>query len=262
MKSAGVILALALLSGCSTHPITGREQILALPALQAAHADASFALATGLQKVALSPECGEKCDSADDPSALARRVAAMSARLEAPARDVDPELFERIGNFQVEVSDALDVGTGSSAGGRIVIGSGLAALGPTDAVIAFLVAREMAHVIARHAEENSGASMVFSVLGMLLPGLNMLVRFVATKASAMALTGSWAAQQQGEADEIAITLLEGIGLPARSIALELDIGIRRERLPEDDWGARYLESAQRVERIAASPPRYAAVIGN
>ena len=74
-----------------------------------------------------------------------------------------------------------------------------------------------------------------------------------------ALTGSWAAQQQREADEIAIALLDRTGLSVRSVALGLEGGINRARLPEGEWGARYLESAQRVAAIAASPPRYAVI---
>jgi Zn-dependent protease with chaperone function len=217
----------------------------------------SFAVARGVQGIAATPACGQDCASAEYFAEFARRVAAISARLEKGARDIDSELFERIGEFQIETSDALGVGTGSSAGGRIVLGTGLAALEPTDAVIGFLVAREMAHVIARHAEENSGASIVFSALGMLLPGVNVIARFLATKVGANALAGSWEVQQQREADEIAMTLLEYTGLTARTVALELDVGIKRAGLPDDEWGRRYLESAQHVELIAASPPRYA-----
>jgi Zn-dependent protease with chaperone function len=259
MRLTGLLVALALLPGCSTNPITGRDQILALPAVQAAHADVSFALSTGAQSIAVAPACEQDCG--EDIARFANRVAAIGARLEASARGMAPDVFERIEKFQIQVNDAAGAGTGSSAGGRIVLGTGLAWLEPTDGVIAFLVAREMAHVIARHAEENSGASIVFSVLGMLLPGFNLIARFVATRAGSSALAESWAVQQQREADEIALALLEVSGLPVRIVALELDIGIKRSRLPDDEWGARYLESAQRAERIAALPPRYAA-IGN
>ena len=72
-----------------------------------------------------------------------------------------------------------------------------------------------------------------------------------------ALRDSWAAQQQREADEIAIALLERTGLPALSVALGLESGVKRARLPDDEWGARYFESTRRVALIAASPQRYA-----
>ncbi|MEO8144804.1 MAG: M48 family metalloprotease [Betaproteobacteria bacterium] len=258
MRQAGILVGLALLAGCSTHPITGRDQILALPAVQAAHADASFAVSAGLPGTA-APACEQDCGSAENIAAFAARVATIGARLEVSARGIDPELFGQIDNFRVEVNHAIGASTGSSAGGRIAIGAGLARLEPTDTVIAFLIAREMAHVIARHAAENSGASIVFSALGMLLPGINVLARLVATKVGSSMLTRSWEAQQEREADDIAVTLLEHAGLPARVIAPELDSGIKHALLPDGEWAARYLDSVRRVAFIAASAPRVAVV---
>lgn len=245
-----------MLAGCSTHPITGRDQILALPAVQAAHADASFSFSAGAPGAA-APACEQDCGGAGNIAAFAARVATIGARLEVSARDIDPDLFGRIESFRVEVNHALGASTGSSAGGRIAIGAGLARLEPTDTVIGFLIAREMAHVIARHAEENSGASIAFSVLGILFPGFNLIAKAIASKVGSSMLAGSWEAQQQREADEVAVVLLEYSGLSAKVIALELDVGLDRERLPADGWGARYRESARSVALIAASPPRYA-----
>ena len=258
MNTTALLLGLALLPGCSTHPITGRDQLLALPAVQVAHADMGFALSTGARLIAASPSCEQDCGGAEDLTRFAGRVETIGTRLEASARNISPELFGRIDGFQIEVNTALGVGTGSSAGGRIALGSGLAGLEPTDTVIAFLIAREMAHVIARHAEENSGASIVVSALSMLLPGINVIARLLASTLGSGALRDSWATQQQREADEIAIALLERTGLPALSVALGLESGVKRARLPDDEWGARYFESMQRVALIAASPQRYAA----
>ena len=243
-----------LLSGCAIHPITGRNQILALPAAQAAYAEARFTLSTEVWRVAAPFSCGDDCSDADQLAHLSRRVALLGAELETLAHQVSPELAGRIGAFKFEVSDAPGAGTASSAGGRISIGSGLAALEPTDTVLAFLIAREMAHVIARHAEENSGASMLFSVLGFLLPGFHVLARFAATTAGSGVLTNSWAAEQQREGDEIAVALLERAGLTSPEIALALAHGLDHARLADNEWGARYLESAQHVSRIAAAPP--------
>jgi Zn-dependent protease with chaperone function len=258
MGTIVLLAVLALLSGCSTNPVTGREQILALPAVQAAYADIGFAVSTGAQSIAATPACGQDCGSAQGRAEFADRVEKIGARLDAAARDMYPELSGRIGRFQIEVNDAFGAGTGSSAGGRIVLGGGLAGLEPSDAVIAFLIAREMAHVVARHAEEDSGASLLFSALGMLLPVLNVAVRFVATTLGSGALKSSWAVQQQREADRIAVELLEHAGLPASRVAVELERGINRAGLPDDDWRARYLESVKRVARIVAGSPSAAA----
>lgn len=257
MKLAALLPGLALVCGCATHPITGREQILALPAVQVAHADVGFALSTGARLIAAPPPCEQDCGSVEGQAKFAGRVETIGTQLETPARSMSPELFERIDRFQVEVNETLGVGTASSAGGRIALGSELAALQPTDTVIAFLLAREMAHVIARHAEENSGAAIVTSVLCVLLPGISAIARFVASTLASSALKGSWATQQQHEADEIAVALLARTGRSVLSVAFGLESAAKHARLPDNEWGARFVESAERVALMAASPPRYA-----
>jgi Zn-dependent protease with chaperone function len=265
MKTLVLLFACALVSGCSTHPITGRDQMLAVPALQIVYADAGFVLADGMRRMAAPPSCEADCNRVEARAELAGRVALIGAELQSAARSLSPELTERIGGFKVELSDSLGIGSGSSAGGRIVLGSGLSELEPTDVAIAFLIAREMAHVIARHDEENSGASILVSALGYLLPGVGLVAlagRFIVTSLGAGALQRSWAAQQRSEADAIAIMLLERTGTTAAVAATELVDGINRSRLPDDDWGLRYLESAQRVAQTAETSRRVGAQLAN
>lgn len=274
-------LGLALLSGCSVHPVTGREQMLALSAVHTVHADLGFALTAGAQRAAAASACEPNCDTADDLQKLISRLEPIGAQLTIAARSLSPDLFERIDKFEIEVDPGAGIYTGSSARGRIVLGAGLAKLAPDEPasdghvmpgsqlgglqpariLLAFLIAREMAHVIARHAEENSGASIAISALGMLLPGINLVARFVATTVSAGALKNSWAPQQQREANDIAVALLERCGVSAIQIALALESGVNGARIPAGEWGTRYLESMQRVAEIAASPLRYSGIEG-
>ena len=146
--------------------------------------------------------------------------------------------------------------TGSSAGGRIVLGSGIARLEPTDDVTAFLLAREMAHVIARHDEEDSGARMVFSAVTALLP-VTLIARLIASALGSKALMGTWAEHQRREADEIALALLVRTGRSVAGIAASLDSGLKKEGLPEGDWTTRYHESARRVAVAAQTAPQLA-----
>lgn len=257
MRIPALLLAVALLPACSTNPLTGREQILALPAVQAAYAEAKFAAYTVAQALVAAPACAQDCAGAEAPARFARRVERIGAQLEPAARALSPDLEGRIGSFRIEVSDALGVGTASSAGGRIALGAGLATLEPTDAVLAFLIAREMAHVIARHGEENSGAALLFSALGAFLPGVNVILRFAASTLGSNALVNSWALQQQREADRIAVALLWRFGLSAIEVADSLEIGVMHARLPASDWGARYLDSLQHVAWLAATPAQSA-----
>jgi Zn-dependent protease with chaperone function len=52
-----------------------------------------------------------------------------------------------------------EAGSASSANGRIALNAALGKLAPYDEWLAFVIARKMGHVIARHHEENSAASM-------------------------------------------------------------------------------------------------------
>lgn len=248
------LILVLLLSGCAIHPITGRNQIQALPAVQAAYADLTFTLSTEAWTIAAPLSCDPDCGGAQRAADLSRRVARLGGELEVLAHQMSPELKERIGSFRIEVSEVPGVATASSAGGRISIGAELAALEPTDAVLAFLIAREMGHVIARHAEENSGASMLFTVLGFLLPGFHALARFAATTVGSGVLRSSWAAEQQREGDEIAVALLARAGLAPPEVALALAHGLDHPRLAGNEWSARYLESVRHVGRIATAPP--------
>ena len=138
------------------------------------------------------------------------------------------------------------------AAGRRTLESGLGGRDPTDIRIAFLIAREMGHVIARHAEENSGASIAVSALGLLVPGMNVVARFVASRVGASAVKGSWAIEQEREADDIALELLSHTGLSVLAVSLALGSGGEQAGIPDDEWGARYRESMQRIAQIAAA----------
>lgn len=253
MRIPALLLAAALLPACSTNPLTGREQILALPAVQAVYAEAKFVAYTVAQAMVAAPACAQDCNGVDDPARFARRIERIGAQLEPAALALSPDLEGRIGRFRIEISDSLGVGTAASAGGRIALGAGLAGLEPTDSVLAFLVAREMAHVIARHGEENSGATLLFTALGAFLPGVNVVLKFAATTLGSNALVNSWAVQQQREADRIAVALLWRIGLSVTEVADSLEIGVMHARLPDSDWGARYLDSLQHVAWISTVP---------
>lgn len=246
MTKPAAAVVLVLLCGCSTNPITGRNQVVELPAVQE-HADIGFAISTGAQRMAGGDSCDEACRQQD--LQFDAQVKRLAMQLEAAARAMSPDLFERIGSFQVGVDPELGTSTASSAKGRIALGGGIARLEPSDDVTAFLIAREMAHVIARHDEEDSGARIVFSALTALLP-YTLIARFIASTVGAGALTGSWAEQQRREADDIEVALLVRTGRSVAGVAKSLAGGLKRDRLPEGDWTIRYNESAERVASAA------------
>ena len=242
-----------LLGGCATNSVTGRGQFVELPAVQV-HADLGYAIAAGAKRLALAESCEPLCRPQDDR--FAAQVERLGVQLEVAARNMAPDLFERIASFDIGVSRELGMATGASAGGRIVLGGDIAQIEPAEEVIAFLLAREMAHVVARHDEENSGARILFSALSTLLP-FTLVTRIFASTLGSGALVVSWGEKQRREADEIALGLLVRTGRSVASVAGSLAGGYKKDRLPDSEWAARFEESAARVAVAAAASPQFA-----
>ncbi len=254
MKAAiAIAFSLILLAGCSTNPVTGRDQIVGMPAAQA-HADISRAISSRAQRFSSPDACDHACRTQE--KLFEAQVERLGAQLQAAARNMSPELFERVSAFEISVDDSSGLTTGSSVGGRISLGSGIGRLEPADDVTAFLIAREMAHVIARHDEEDSGARILFSAVTALLP-VAMIARLLASAVGSNALMSTWAEQQRREADEIALALLVRTGRSVASVAKSLATGLKVDLLSEGDWATRFKESAQRVAQVAQSAPQYA-----
>lgn len=262
LRVAGMAL-LALLTGCAVNPNTGRNQLIAFSGAQIAHAEMEFALTAAAQSVAPSSPCapassGEQrasaasplCPSADQIAKFERQVERIGAELAMEARRFAPELFNRISGFKIGVEPDIAMGSASSAGGRVALASHLAALDPTDDVVAFLIAREMGHVIARHGEEDAGAQIAFSALSALAPVGGLIVKFAASMLGSQYLKTTWAEGQRREADELALALLERCNRSAEVIALNLRVGLKAERLPQGAWGGYFAQSIGRVELIA------------
>lgn len=280
------------LGGCSTHPITGREQIVVLPGVQSAYSDLGFALSTGTGPSLPPIPCDPACRPDAAREALAHSVSLIAVQLSAAAAALAPDSMARIGRFRIEFDARADARTASSAGGRIVIGAGLAligpaggpeapraaglepldafsmprrpfipgsglgVLGPADVVLAFLLAREMGHVIARHSEEDSGAALMVSAFGLLVPGANIVARFMVSNVATDYVRSRWAGDQQREADELALALLDRSGLSAMSVSFALQGGTTPAWVPEGEWGVNYLASVERVGQLAVASLRY------
>lgn len=275
MRALLSLLCLALLGACTTNPVTGRGQIVAMPSVQLAYADMDFALASSAQRFTAAMQCAQDCEGVASSEETTARIAALGVRLEAAARNISPELFERIERFSIEIDANPEIRTGSNASGRIVLSAGLVGQGAietgsraagrrdlvpglggldsTEIRLAFLVAREMGHVIARHAEENSGASLAASALGLLVPGLSVIARFVASRVGAGAVQDSWASDQQSEADGIALALLAQAGLSPFFISLALEGGAIPPEGSGDAWSESYLKSMRHVSQLAVAP---------
>lgn len=255
-------ISLAVIAGCAVNPSTGRRQLIVLPAAQIAHSNIGFSLSTVAQNLTFSSACaavrqGHKgasasaqlCPGAEEMKKFKLQVERVGAKLAAEIHEYAPEMIVNNSGFHIGVAGTISASTVSNVDGRILLASDLAALEPTDDVVAFMIAREMGHVIARHGEEDSGARIAFSTLTALLPAGGVIAKFIASLAGSQVLKATWAEAQRREADEIALVLLQRCGRSAATIAFNLKVGLRRGLLSTGEWNMYFAQSIERVSAI-------------
>jgi Zn-dependent protease with chaperone function len=270
------LLAVLLLTACATSP-EGRTQLVAPAALQGFSAVYSeFDMQLQLVTATDAPSCSEAECAAN--RAFDQRILALGRRLADAAFRQHPELHLRFPRFEFVVADKLDPGAASSGGGTVVIYRGVRRLELDDAALAFILAREMSHVIAGHHDENVTSSILVAVAAqILLPVLNIGALFsgsAATSAAATTAAGSAATttamasaasfagsralratfrpQQVREAEAMAMKLLATIGWDGREVSDQLEV--LPPALPDESgWTAELRESARRLASWMQGP---------
>lgn len=196
--------------------------------LASTHADIAFTMTTGSRHSA-GCDGSVNCPAAAGTEAAARfalQVRRVADALQTGARHLYPDLAQRVpglvdSRFDVYVVDGDELGSVSSANGRIALNAALGGRLPYDDWMAFVIAREMGHVIARHHEENSAAGIATSVImNILIPGSSLLKTLMSAGGSEIAAQSKRDVQGM-EADAIAINLLKAAGFRLRDISLTL-----------------------------------------
>ncbi len=203
-------------------------------------------LHSDIQFGVLSP-AREALDAAD--GAFQAQVKRIAASLQESARGLYPEAMQRIGAFDVYVAQSQDLSTRSSGTGKIAINAGFAALKPTDDWLAFVIAREMGHILSGHHDNNAGASIAVSVLmNLVVPGSGLIKSAVSFAGSQIASI-SGHDKQVKEADDAALKLLEGAGYTAKAVALNLRLSPLGEDVVKTGWVTDFRASAQRLTGV-------------
>ena len=244
-QASALVCALAMCCGAPAQAEEGVTTLLDVPAmsLSALHSDLKFNLMAPARKGA-------------EPAveALQQQAQRVLGGLQASAYNLFPKAVARIGTFQVFVGDSRDISAMSSATGRIAINAGFADLAPTDDWLALVLAREMGHVISGHHDNNSTASILTSVLmNILVPG-SSLIKSAASFAGSQLASSSGHERQLGEADGVALQLLEGAGYTARSLALNLALGPGEWRLGSTKWAEGFVASSRVIVARARPQP--------
>lgn len=257
------VLAGMLLGACATSP-QGRMQVTVPSSVSAAHSEMGMRLNLISAVDVPSPCVGVECrlDRAFD-----QRVLRLGTRLAQAAFEIHPDLAERFSQFEFVIADKAEPGSASSAAGTVVIFRGVQKLRLDEEVLAFLIAREMGHVISRHHDENSATSILFSVAAQVLFPVANLIRGSAAliqTASATAATSaistaasfvgsriaieSYKLDQLHEADAVALDLLASLGWNRADIADALAAGT--QVTGDDGWSKDLRVSSREIVGLA------------
>lgn len=176
------------------------------------------------------------------------RVQLIGESLVKSAYALYPELKKTTPKFDFEVIDKKALGTASNASGKVVLFRPIQHLDLDDNAIAFIVGREMGHVIAKHHKSNAKTKIFFTVLtGVLFPAVTLISASSAAAQATTATTlmtsaastvtsivGSEVAlsrikpDQLNEADSVSLALLEYGGVSALDAAQSLEFIVKNE----------------------------------
>lgn len=271
-----VLWACAALSGCATSPHDGVSQSLVPAPLSAVYSDVNMQL-----KLVAIADDRNRCTGPgwSAPGSIEERVARIGPDLATAAFQLYPELSARVERFDFIIADKAEPGTVSNSSGRIVILRPVDGLAPTDAALAFVVAREIGHVVAMHHDENTATSLIVSGLAQIfLPVANVariitklflsgsVVGSSATAAAGASVTATsfmgtqvvitaYRPKQRDESDQIALNLLTRLGHDAKSVAAAFAKVDRNS--PATEWTSHLWAS---VDRLSAPLPGIPAVL--
>ncbi len=266
------MLCLALtLCACATSP-QGRQKISSPAAISDVYAEVEMRVELATTVNFDMPCSDQECEL---NRAFDAQVQQVGKRIAAAAYVIHPDLIDRIRHIDFEVAEKNAAGITSNASGKIVILRGTQQIGLNDGALAFVIAREMGHVIAQHHEENTTTRIVLSVAaGLLFPAIDLFSHVAAfaqatsastATAATLATTAASSAtsylgakliinrqrpEQLNEADQVALNLLEAAGWSHQDLAQALDDSAAFES--SNTWSEEFLLSTEQVKTLAAA----------
>lgn len=254
------------IAGCTTAPFGERTRIIDVP-LAAAQSEIEFSITSGSRADLL---CGEDSACASEAEGSGLRlfvldVERIAGALQKEALQRYPDLAwctprKNGGCFDVYIVEGDAPGSSSSANGRIALSAALGRGRSNEGVLAFVIAREMGHVVARHHKERSSLSIVTSaLLNFLLPGSGLLKSLISTGGGRLMAISNRNVQAT-EADAIAFNLLKGAGFRLRDVSKSLlampGVG------DENRWARDFSRSANRLVAAALTAESTVASVAN
>jgi Zn-dependent protease with chaperone function len=262
----GTVCATAMLGGCAISLHDGRAQPAAPKPISAVYSQ--FNLKLRMMMASDSLRQREECSG---PECFDRRVAELGPRIAEAAYEVYPEFACQVKALDFIVADKREPATLSSALGRIVVFRAVENVAYTDAALAFILAREVGHVLAQHHEQNTAYGLFVSGIAHLLMPVTSLARAISetftgvgaavttsatvaanASVSATSMVGSQVAvevqsrPQQDEADDIALRILGPLGIDGLRIRQSFG---KAEPRPINEWMATLYASIDRLSDL-------------
>src|SRR5581483_2966205 len=213
---AGALLALAVLAGCSTNPITGRSQLLGL----VSEGEAIQGSAKAYQQMMADLDKKQKIEKAGEKDSVrARKIQEITDRLIAQAIKFRPDSASWRWEVQV-INDPKTVNAFCMAGGKMAIYTGMwEQLKATDDALAQVMGHEISHALLDHTRERMSiarsTSLGVSVLGA-VAGVGSVAGQAMDTAAQLAITLPNSRESEAEADAVGIQLAAHAGYDPRS----------------------------------------------
>lgn len=252
-----------LLGGCAATSDYGRTQFVAPQGIGVAYSEVELQAQLALSADAACQ--GRDCEAA---AAFRREVRQVGSRLVKAVRELAPELNTSVPSFYISVPAKSDLGTLSSAAGSVAVFDGLREIGFEEPALAFIVAREMGHVLARHHEENTATNVFFSVAAaVFLPVANLIrgaaaaipatttmtaTTTMASMAGSHILKGFYKPDQLREADMLALRIMIRAGWTPAEVDDALQAA--EPRIKDEGWMSELRVSKARLDQITMGPP--------
>jgi predicted Zn-dependent protease len=250
---AAALVFLAALSGCTTAPVTGRQQFMLVSEDQAI--DAS----TEAYQQVIQKEQGK----VNNEPTLERRVEEITGRLVAQAVKYRPETEQW--KWEVVVIDEPEtLNAWAMAGGKMAIYTGIInKLRLSDDEIAQIMGHEIGHALAKHTAERMSVATAqqlgLQVAASLL-GSGSMTNQMALQAAAIATTVGVqlpnSRKQESEADRIGIELAAKAGYdPNAAVSLWQKMIEATGQRGKSDFLSTHPAGEKRIESLSAMVPQ-------
>ena len=202
------LLGLSLMvAGCATHPVTGRSQLMIMPADQANQMAYQAYSQMAREKPTLSAS-----------SSASQRVQRITQRIVPQAVRVYPQAAGWQWESRVFRDDSINAF--AMAGGKVGINTGmLNKLQPTDDELAQVIAHEVAHALSGHTREKMSMAMTQQMglsVASALGGLDSQTAAMAQQVATVAIDLPFSRRMELEADEVGLLLAARAGYDPRA----------------------------------------------